>query len=252
MHSNIKAITFDLWDTVIINDSDEPKRKAQGQPSKSEERRSLVCDFLNRQSPIAQREVTLAYDVADAAFARVWHEQSVTWRVRDRIGVILKGLRRELPQTQMDRLVALHEEMELAVQPDIAAGIADAIRLLSRFYRLGIVSDTLFSPGRVLRELLKRYDLFQFFDSFLFSDEVGCSKPNPRLFQLAAEELKVKTTEIVHIGDREDRDIKGAHGAGAKAIYTTALLDRGSRTEAEATCSDYAQLPAIVDSLNTS
>ena len=35
----IKAITFDLWDTVLIDNSDEPKRKAAGRPTKAIERR---------------------------------------------------------------------------------------------------------------------------------------------------------------------------------------------------------------------
>ena len=35
----IKAVTFDLWDTMIHDDSDEAKRKAQGLRSKKTERR---------------------------------------------------------------------------------------------------------------------------------------------------------------------------------------------------------------------
>ena len=40
----VKAITFDLWDTVIRDDSDEAKRAARGLPSKREARReALPC-----------------------------------------------------------------------------------------------------------------------------------------------------------------------------------------------------------------
>ena len=34
----LKAITFDFWDTIVQDDSDEPKRKQQGLPTKSEAR----------------------------------------------------------------------------------------------------------------------------------------------------------------------------------------------------------------------
>ena len=64
----IKAISFDLWDTVIHDDSDEPKRAAQGLRSKKDERRYLVWDALNRIEPIPCETVAIAYDVADAAF----------------------------------------------------------------------------------------------------------------------------------------------------------------------------------------
>ena len=53
----IKAVTFDLWDTVIHDDSDEPKRAAQGLRSKKEERRFLLWEALNETSPITQEEV---------------------------------------------------------------------------------------------------------------------------------------------------------------------------------------------------
>ena len=38
----VKGITFDLWDTVLIDDSDEPKRAKAGCPTKLFERRELV------------------------------------------------------------------------------------------------------------------------------------------------------------------------------------------------------------------
>src|SRR5262250_1838681 len=95
--TKLKAITFDLWDTIVHDDSDEPKRKAQGLRSKKAERRHLLWQALNRHKPIAEAGVNLAYDVADAAFNRVWHDQHVTWGIAERLEVALKGLGRSLP-----------------------------------------------------------------------------------------------------------------------------------------------------------
>ena len=81
MTQKIKAITFDLWDTVLIDDSDEPKRKAAGRATKAMERRRLVHQFVNRQSPVSQEIVNAVYDTADAAFGSVWHDLHVTWTV---------------------------------------------------------------------------------------------------------------------------------------------------------------------------
>jgi FMN phosphatase YigB (HAD superfamily) len=55
----IKAITFDLWDTLIDDDSDEAKRKAQGLRSKYDERRHLVWEALNAIEPIEMETVRL-------------------------------------------------------------------------------------------------------------------------------------------------------------------------------------------------
>ena len=250
MSGKIKAITFDIWDTIFINDSDEPKRQSRGLESKALMRRTLVHQYLHRHNPVSKGAVNLAYNVVDAAFREVWYGQSVTWTVQERLLVLLKGLKRELPKSEMDELVKHHEEMELEISPEIAPGIVDAIKALSKDYKLGVISDAIFSPGRVLREILKKHDLLQYFSTFVFSDEVNCSKPDPRMFEVAAKGLGVELSEIVHIGDREKKDVEGAHLVGAKAIYTTVVLNRGDDTKAEAHCSNYSELKKIVDQLS--
>ena len=101
----IKAVTFDLWDTVIHDDSDEPKRAAQGLRSKKEERRYLLWDALNNDAPITQEEVWLACNTVDAAFNHVWHTQFVTWRVRERLQIVIDGLGRSLSESLLDLVV---------------------------------------------------------------------------------------------------------------------------------------------------
>ena len=46
MGSVVKAITFDLWDTIIDDNSDEPKRFNLGLRSKREERQYLLYNVI--------------------------------------------------------------------------------------------------------------------------------------------------------------------------------------------------------------
>ena len=247
----IKAITFDLWDTVFIDDSDEPKRKAQGFAPKPVERRNLVQQFLDHHEPISRDLIDLAYDTTDAAFRQVWYGQNVTWTVSQRLSVLLKGLKRNLPEPEFDELVRLHEEMELLVRPDLASDVAEALSSLQGKYKMGVISDAIFSPGRALRQLLADYDIQKYFTSFIFSDEIGCAKPNAAVFEAAAEGLGVKSGEIVHIGDRELKDIDGPHAVGARAVLCTVVKDRCSEnTTADAICSNFTDLPTILNKLN--
>ena len=247
----IRAITFDLWDTVFIDDSDEPKRKAQGLAPKPVERRNLVHQFLDRHEPISRELIDLAYDTTDAAFRQVWYGQNVTWTVQQRLSVLLKGLKRNLPEPEFDELVRLHEDMELAVRPDLASDITEALSSLQGKYKMGVISDAIFSPGRALRQLLADYDIQKYFTSFIFSDEIGCAKPNAAVFEAAAEGLGVKPGEIVHIGDRELKDIDGPHAVGARAVLCTVVKDRCSEnTTADAICGNFTDLPAILEKLN--
>jgi putative hydrolase of the HAD superfamily len=247
----IKAITFDLWDTLLIDDSDEPKRKSRGIPSKPVERRELVYNALKKKKSIPRMKVDTAYNVVDSAFRHVWYTHNVTWSVKERLQILLDGLGRELPEKDLLNIVQRHEEMELDFKPDLAPGAADMLGKLHRKYRLGVISDTIFSPGHTLRQILEHYNIKKYFDTFTFSDEIGRSKPDPAVFKSAANSLNVHIHEIVHIGDRDEKDVEGPHAVGAKAIFTTVVKDRGSsHTKADAVCTDYAELPDIVEQLN--
>lgn len=250
MGRRITAITFDLWDTIVHDDSDEPKRAAQGLRSKKAERRHLLWEALNRQSPIELERVSLAYDVGDAAFNHVWHDQHVTWTIAERLRVILKGLGRTLPEHEFARVVFAHEEMECQIRPDLVPGIAEALEALHGRYRTCVVSDAIVSPGRCLKQLLESYGLARHFDGFVFSDVVGHSKPHRAMFEDAARQMGVPLTEIVHIGDRDHNDVKGPQKLGMKAILFTATRPADKdQTSADAICERHADLPAIVDRL---
>ena len=247
----VKVVTFDLWDTIVIDESDEPKRAALGLSPKPVARRELLHAFLCKYEAIDRVLVDLAYDVTDAAFNKVWHDQHVTWTIGQRLLITMSGLGRELPEDDFTELVQLHENMELEVRPSMVPGADVAIRALQEKYTLAIVSDAIVSPGRCLRELLNGEGLLDCFSAFAFSDEVGCSKPSPPMFEHITKELNCSMEEIVHIGDREHNDVGGPHAVGARAILLTVAKDRGSNvSQADAICKDYSTLSALVDSLN--
>jgi putative hydrolase of the HAD superfamily len=236
----IKAVTFDLWDTIVYDDTDEPKRAAKGLRSKKAERRHLVWEA----------RVDLAYDLADAAFNKVWHDQHITWTIAERLQVLLAGLKRALPEADFARIVEAHEVMEVEIYPDAIEDIGAALAELARRYKLCIVSDTIVTPGTGLRDLLAQHDLKRHFVGFAFSDEVGHSKPHRAMFESAAGQLGVGFEEMVHIGDRDHNDVKGPHALGMKAVLFTASRDQDKETTtADAICERHTDLPAIIDRL---
>lgn len=252
MAKPIKTVSFDLWDTVFIDDSDEPKRAAAGLPTKAVQRRALVRGFLERHGPISSELVDHCYDTADSAFREVWYGQNVTWPVRVRLGILLQGLGRKLPDNELAELVRLHEEMELEFKPDLLPGVGEALESLKGKYKLAVISDAIFSPGRALRELLRHYGLLDLFDCFVFSDEVGYSKPDPRAFHAVAKSTGCALGEIVHLGDREAKDIDGPHAVGARGILVPIAKDRGGpNSRADAVCRDFRELSAILRKLET-
>ena len=141
--------------------------------------------------------------------------------------------------------------MEIRISPDFAPGVHGTLQLLSEEYQLGVISDTIHTNGRGLRHLMRQQGILQYFSYFVFSDEVGVSKPSAAVFQQAALGLGLPPREIVHVGDRESNDVLGPISIGMRSILFTGVKDRGSqKTRAHAVCRDFRDLPAIIRRLS--
>ena len=251
----IEAITFDFWDTIAIDDSDEPKRLALGLPSKVDARIALFAGHVTRRHPeIVYEEAVRAYQHANAQFQQAWHEEQHTPGIAARMydAYEFLGLRPGPGRfarlvREVDDLIREIETMEVRIQPDFTPGVHAALEELSLHYKLGIISDTIHTTGRGLRYLLQRQGLLRYFSLMVFSDEIGASKPEAEVFRRAAFGLRTAPHQIVHVGDRESNDVAGPLSVGMSAILFTGVKDRGSgTTEAAAVCRTFAALPGIV------
>ncbi len=248
-HTPLLGLTFDLWDTIVHDDSDEAKRAAAGLRSKRDERRHLVWQALDATNPIPFERVALAYDTADAAFNKAWKELHVTWPIEQRLELILQGLGRSTPP-DWAAVIESHQRMELAVAPDLIPGCREALTELSTRYPLAIVSDAIVSPGWALRELLELHGVKHFFSAFAFSDEVGQSKPHPDMFAAAASQLQTPLAGLLHVGDRDHNDVRGPHALGMRAVLFTATRAADQdHTQADAVCASWSDLPNIIGRL---
>ena len=247
----IKAITFDFWDTLVIDDSDEPKRAARGLPSKPAARlRLLVDEMMRHHAQIGPEQVAQAFEYANERFRHNWKNEHFTPTVASRLQEAYDYLK--IARTPgFDEVVRGIEDMEVHIPPDWAPGVKDALAELAQRYTLGIISDAIHTPGRGLRQLLEGQDLLRHFSVCIFSDEAGASKPAPVVFEKAAAGLGVPLSQIVHVGDRESNDVEGPLAMGMQAVLYTGVLDRSNaHTRASAICKDFAELPAIIRELD--
>jgi putative hydrolase of the HAD superfamily len=93
-----------------------------------------------------------------------------------------------------------------------------SMRLLDKLidYPLGIVSN----GQRVFSELeLKYLDLSRYFQSVIFSSDLGYKKPDPRIFLAGAKDLRLRQEEILYIGDNFENDIIPSVKLGMKAMH---------------------------------
>jgi HAD superfamily hydrolase (TIGR01509 family) len=83
--------------------------------------------------------------------------------------------------------------------------------------RFNIALITNWDHAPWIYRLLSEHEIGGYFDSVLVSDEVGASKPDPRIFRAALEGTGLEPHEVVHVGDSPE-DVKGAMAAGIQPI----------------------------------
>ncbi len=243
----IQAITFDFWDTLVADDSDEPRRAALGLPTKPQARLQLLVDEITREHPaIAPEQIAAAFKQANYKFQNAWKKEHHTPPVAERLQEAYAVLK-IAPTPNFAEIVRKIEEMEVLIPPQFVAGVNETLAQLTQKYALGIISDTVHTTGCGLRTLMERQGILHYFRAFVFSDEAGASKPARVVFERAARELGVPFEQIAHVGDRESNDVEGALAAGMQAILFTGVVDRGSaNTRARAVCHDFSDLPQII------
>jgi len=66
---------------------------------------------------------------------------------------------------------------------------------------------------------LRHIGLMDHFQGVVFARDVGCAKPDRRIFAHACELLGVDAGSVWHVGDDVDLDVVGAHHAGLRAVW---------------------------------
>ncbi len=253
----LKLLSFDVWDTLIIDDSDELYRKKNGLPSKSEEREDL---YLNAYcSPnISPELVREAMSFMQESFTHQWKNKFKTPGVRWRLNELEKFLGRSqkkpfvLDEEVKKMLISSLEEMELKYPIKPMPGAKEFLMQWRSTYpeiKVGIISDAIYSPGRCIRKILENVELVEYFDYFSFSDEVGASKPSSKIFSYLMNQASVMPNEIVHIGDRIANDIVGAEEFGAVGVLCQVHQQNQEKSMEMKAFDQYVQLNSILGEL---
>lgn len=88
------------------------------------------------------------------------------------------------------------------------------LRNMRKDYKIGLLSNA----WDDLRSLLKEeFGIIEVFDAVIISAEVGLIKPDPRIYQLAAEKLSVATNQVIFIDDVTE-NVAAARNSGMFAI----------------------------------
>lgn len=91
-------------------------------------------------------------------------------------------------------------EREWINRYELIQGTKDILQELAKEYKIYFLSDNV--KERV-EAIDKKFDFLSWFETGVFSHEVGVRKPHPKIYQLALQKAGVQPEEIVFIDDKE-------------------------------------------------
>ncbi len=214
LKQNVKAITLDLWGT-LFDDNHAPSDTIVY----SERRQNFLRNELKQaRQDVNAEQLKAAYKRAWIYFDEMWAQQKA-FDAEDGVKEMLRFLGTTLPPESLSRVVNYFEEVFVGDLPPQLDDSMAAVKKLSRVYPLALISDTAWTPGRVMRDVLKNYGTLDSFRATIFSGEVGVTKPHPKMFQLAFDGLGVRPDECLHVGDLHRTDIAGAKAIGVRTAW---------------------------------
>jgi putative hydrolase of the HAD superfamily len=235
----IKSLSFDLWNTLFYDHNVLYDR--------NKSRIEYFRKALERNGYDHEHDIAGAMKYCWEYFDKIWRDEHRTLSAKDLLLLSCEQLNVSLPENDVEDVSRFYEEIILDYKPNLFIGAKETIPELAKRYKLGITSDTAYTPGRVLRELLEHEGLLEYFTALTFSDEIGCSKPDPRAFGHTVRMLETSPEESIHIGDNEYTDIQGAKKFGMKAILFKGAYERDEApTAADYRANDWNELKKIL------
>ena len=200
----VRAITFDFWRTLFREVDVTPRVLARATAL------AKATDIPLERAKEVMKEVL-------RAFLKVHIRERRTLSAEDAIPMLEEKLERSFTPDTAKHLCECFANAILDHPPVPIDGALDAVRAAADHVPVGLISDSGISPGSSLLRLLDRHGFRTHFTSFSFSDEVGVAKPQSAMYRHAANGLNVHHTELLHIGDLEPTDVRGALNVGASA-----------------------------------
>lgn len=122
--------------------------------------------------------------------------------------------------------------------------VAPALDILQQQYRLAAVTNG--------NANIEKTGVDRWFEFSVSAAEVGQLKPHPEFFELVLSRAGVTTTEVLHIGDDQHRDIYAASQAGVRSVWVNRSDQQWQHTECEADVHirSLEELPGVVEELD--
>jgi putative hydrolase of the HAD superfamily len=238
--TRLDAVTFDFWNTIMW----------EGPDALVSSRIAALLGLVEEGGfDVEEAALRAAHQVAFERYQEQWRSGR-QFCVPDAVAVMLHELGFEPSLELQRRMVRAFDSGGEAAVLHLADGVETCLEtLFSAGVKLSIVCDIGLTPSPVLRKHLAERGLLRLFASWAFSDEVGCYKPDSRIFWWALDGLGgVDPAHAAHVGDRLRTDVAGARAMGMVSVRYRGIFDDDERClpDADIVVSTYEGLPDLL------
>lgn len=215
MMNHVKAIGFDLFNTLIVM-----------------EQEALLTAF----DRLAQSLSESGFDLDHTVFKTTYREEALRFLEAARqdgrethnrfwihAALRAQGHTLEPEDLRIERGVDAYFSVFLDAC-SLLPGTLEMLDAVKGRHRLGLLSNFTHSPAALA--IIDRLGLRRFFDVVLISGDLGYRKPHPFVFERLIEELGVGPEEMLYVGDDPEPDVLGARGSGIQPVWTTQVQEK--------------------------
>lgn len=248
----IKAVVFDVGGTMHVSEKD-----------------LMLQESFSQQALGILEEGGIQLDIKREEFSACLSRQAEEYKAWSEIS------RRELPAVKIwgdyylkpynidrEKLEPLAENLSFLydysrVRLRRRPGLKDTmVKLLRLGLTLGVISNII--SKTFVPHILREYEIAQYMSCVVQSSVTGVRKPDPGIFRIAENELKMKPDELAYVGDTVSRDVIGTRKAGWRLmiqINNPSIAFRDNRVINSGFLPDYSiqrldEIPAIISREN--
>ena len=132
------------------------------------------------------------------------------------------------------------------------APFPDVVPLLTFLREAGLITGVITHGWSIKQaEKIVRLGLMPLLDptAIFISDDIGISKPNPKLYQAALRDLGLRPEEVMYVGDNPEHDVAPPQSIGMVAVWARRAAKHGlegTGIKPDHVVDDFAELERIL------
>jgi HAD superfamily hydrolase (TIGR01509 family) len=243
----VRAVTLDVWGTLFLDGPGSDERY------KRQRLAGMEAALVGEGVAVAPAQLDRAYAASGRWLGSLWQvnrDVSVREHVVALLEAVEPALWHRLSDECMATLIRAYASPAGVAPPAIDPGARVALETLAaEGVVLAVLSNTMRTPGEVIRQVLAQSALLPLFQVLTFSDECGIRKPAPEIFHRTLAALGVAPEDAVHVGDDPILDVEGARDAGLRVIQATSDGRATAPVKPDAVIRHLGELPAALGRL---